>query len=158
MKKRIFLVVLCLMVLTTGAFAMEKTAGFGGAFRTFENLTGFGGFGFFGPGRYIELSVGFSYYSHEYWDDNLFTAQLGLYGKFPFVLTDRLVLFPTGGLELEYAFESEELIFWGLLGGGLDFFLTENMFLRTHALFGLGRVADFSGFGFSFKVGLGWMF
>ena len=158
--KKIIVILLCLMVLATGAFAMEKTVGGGVAWRNFEELTGFGLFGFFGPGRFIELSAGFSTYEYNYgygYTGSFQTAQIGVYGKYPFVIS-RFVLFPTAGIELEYEFEHGELIFWLLFGGGLDFYLTDKMFLRAHLLIGRGQIDEYSGFGQSIKLGIGWMF
>ena len=155
----------CLMLVVTGAVAMEKTAGGGVAVRNFEELTGFGFFGFFGPGQYVELSVGYTRYSYDYgpgMDGNFGTIQFGAYGKYPFVMSERIVLFPTAGIEFEYDYEFGDTVFWILFGGGLDFFLNENMFLRTHLLLGRGSIStdygDYSGFGQSLKVGIGRMF
>ena len=158
--KKFFVLALLLIVISTGAFAMDRTIGAGGAWRNIEDLSGFGFFAFFGPGRFVELSLGFSTYTwSDYYGSGSFqTAQVGFYLKYPFVLSNRIVLFPTAGAELEYEFEYEDIIFWLLFGGGIDFYMTEKLFLRGHVLLGRGQVEGYSGFGQSVKLGLGWMF
>ena len=126
---------------------------------------GFGGFAFLGLGRYFELNLGFlykkvnkktatwteSYYGVDYYTEDYeidaddlnipvdvpLALQAGVYFKYPFVVSDMLVVFPTAGVDFEYSFDDwwfSDLWFRG--GVGLDFFFTERIFLRTHFIYG----------------------
>jgi hypothetical protein len=154
--KKVIVLALCLTIIGGATvFGLEKTAGIGIAYRGIEDITGVGVVGFFGPGRFVELSAGVSQYT--IWDIDIFTIQLGLYLKYPIPVSDRVVLFPTAGVEFEYDIEYGDTIFWILGGAGLDFFLTDTMFLRTHVVVGQGTVDEYSGFGSSVKLALGFM-
>ena len=155
---------------------------------------GFGAFAFFGLGRYVELNFGFLYKNPSklkvtyslmgYTDtaeedvsgyiDGTIALQFGAYFKYPFVLSDRIVLFPTAGVDFELTLADSSEGWWDDLwirgGLGLDFFVSQNAFIRVHALYGYGIVvgsdtlwdylwmdSSFS-HGLLFKVGVGFMF
>jgi hypothetical protein len=93
--------------------------------------------------------------------------QIGVYGKYPFPISDKVVVFPTGGLDIEFTLADEDegwwSDFWIRAGVGLDYFFTDTVFLRSHAIYGVaipfGSEADPDvGHGFLFKVGVGYMF
>jgi len=152
---------------------------------------GFGAFAFFGIGRYFELNLGFLYknpnklklkwedksgYDGEVytsgegemdisWLDGTAALQFGLYFKYPFVISDRVVIFPTAGIDYEYSFDTDwwdDL--WFRAGVGLDVFFTDRLFLRTHFIYGAALPIsddwDFLTFshGLLIKAGIGWMF
>jgi len=200
--KRCVMSVLCLVILASGAFAMDKAAGGGLLFNagwtsgedSWNNgwtlsRTGFGVFGFFGLGRFLELNLGFLYKdpneikitsegqtsTYKRRDINLegtAALQLGVYGKYPFPLSDMFVFFPTAGIDFEISLSSETWgdwewwhDIWIRAGAGLDVFFTERMFLRTHLIYGVavpvGGASSLGmevGHGLLLKVGLGWMF
>ena len=217
MKKVLALAIL-LTVIGTGAFALDWAVGGGGLFNYTSSIgksitddkltidrTGFGGFAFAGLGRFVELNFGFIYKQpqtmtvYQWLSDYEFTMdvrdldsalalQFGAYFKWPFVLTDRLVLFPTLGVDYELTVNND--LWWNDLwfraGAGLDVFFSERVFLRVHAIYGIGVVlgAEESIFGYMdyilntalggyyynpfsdkvfshgllLKVGVGWMF
>lgn len=154
---------------------------------------GFGGFIFFGFGRYAELNLGFMYknpkkikatatvggYTESAEEDvsnyieGTLAMQFGIYFKYPFVMSDRLVLFPTGGIDYELSLADTVDGWWDDLwirgGVGLDVFFNQNSFVRIHALYGFGIVvggdemiwSDFDSYyshGMLVKVGVGFMF
>jgi hypothetical protein len=193
MKKLVVLAV-CLMVVASGTFALDKAVGGGFLFNaSFTNgnasetysytyydyyngivteydtynydwtmsRTGFGAFGFFGLGRFLELNLGFLYKNPNKLkiteDGETYTLnksemdikssaalQFGLYGKYPVPISDTFVFFPTIGADFELSLNSEEWYGWKwwhdlwIRGGvGLDIFFTERLFLRTHAIYGV---------------------
>jgi hypothetical protein len=126
-----------LLLLGSGAFALEKAAGggvlVGGTFQggdfkknpgvtwTF-NRTSFGGFAFFSLSQYMEFNLTFMYKTGEasVTKDGATTPidsagvpqpttalGLGAYGKYPIPISDRFVFFPTGGVDFEFNFEEE---------------------------------------------------
>jgi hypothetical protein len=97
--KRIIILALCLLVLGTSAFGLDKAVGGGGmlwhAFSEGDSLTAFGGFAFFGLGQYVELNAGVISIS----DLDTTGLAFGIYGKYPISISDRVVVFPTGGVD-----------------------------------------------------------
>jgi hypothetical protein len=197
--KRIVVLVLCLLVLGTSAFAMDKAVGGGALFGyTFQGWTGsyawddgpvsldidfnrasFGAFAFFGLSQYVEFNLAFihksgdaeiteSKYAAAKVDiDPTNALQIGVYGKYPFPVSDKVVVFPTGGLDIEFTLADEDKgwwhDFWIRAGVGLDYFFTDTVFLRSHAIYGVAipfgsEVEPDVGHGFLFKVGVGYMF
>jgi hypothetical protein len=165
--KKFVVLVLCLLVLGTSAFALDKAVGGGGmlwhAFVEGDSLTAFGGFAFFGLGRYVELNAGVITIGQGYYDATGVT--FGIYGKYPFSISDRVVIFPTGGLDLEYFFAGDYTYadLWVRVGLGLDFFFTDTVFLRSHLIYGIdfpfeAYLDDRKPHGILFKVGIGYMF
>jgi len=201
MKKFIALA-LFLILITSGAFAMDKAIGGGLLFNhsktsgTFKNLlyagdkwdwtmsrNGFGGFAFFGLGRFIELNFGIMYKNPQELSlessygsgtrkakdaglEGTSALQFGVYFKYPFVLTDRFVLFPTAGIDYELTLSTDDWWddLWLRLGAGVDFFLGERVFLRGHFIYGVGVPIgeDYLNLkithGLLIKVGIGFMF
>jgi len=156
--KKIVLLALCLMIMTAGAFAQDMAIGGGimynntsslmkqsGSYSYYGNISweqeitmirnGFGGFAFFGLGRFLELNLGFMYknpselkYKYTETDGyNTYTQsgtwkgseledefggtaalQLGIYFKYPIPINDFLVFFPTGGADFELSLSDEK--------------------------------------------------
>jgi hypothetical protein len=169
--KRIVVLALLLVVLVSGAFAVDKTIGFGAMYNHYfmggygwdNTRTGFGAFGFFGLSQYFEANLGMSSTSLESGDSSL-VAQVGLYFKYPFVISDNFVFFPTVGADFQYGLDWEIQYLWPRAGVGLDIFFTEKLFLRSHLIYGMGIIVigehnnlDYY-HGALIKVGLGWMF
>ncbi|MDR1909643.1 MAG: hypothetical protein LBQ35_07000 [Spirochaetaceae bacterium] len=162
--KKIVALFLCLLVLGTAAFGLDKAAGGGvmawlaGNTEMEGTLSAFGAFGFFGLGQYVELNAGVASI------EELFAVGFGAYGKYPISLSDRIVIFPTAGADAEIYFADDESVtqLWLRGGAGLDFFFTDTMFLRSHLVFGvlIPISAEIIGttYGALVKVGVGWMF
>jgi len=185
MKKAIIIFV-CFAILGAEVFALEKAAGMGAlggvTFQSGEegtyadgSFTRFSGgiFGFFGFSQYTELNLSLLYkaISGGNGGSSYFTPtwalQVGVYGKYPFVLSDKIVLFPTAGLDFEWSFDMDTWWsdLWIRAGLGMDLFFSETMFLRSHLIYGAAipvtYVEDLGvkvGHGLLVKVGLGWMF
>ena len=196
--RKILLMALCFLVLGSTAFALDLVIGGGGLFGyTFEqyeiydedeylyrndnNAMVFGGFAFFGT-HYTEFNFSVRYSQNDlvYIDDgeknkdNTLMLSVGAYGKFPFLLGTKFVLFPTLGVDFDAV---DDFTYLWLRGGlGLDIFFTERFFLRGQALYGyaiepfllLSKATDLNynsayekvtpGHGPFFKLGIGWMF
>ena len=217
--KKLIVLALLMVFIGTGAFAFEKAIG-GGVLYNYSNSVatmdfgygvdmqmimsrnGFGGFAFFGLGRFVELNLGFLYKNPNtltmkirldkktidedtldlkgYGIDSVPALQFGAYFKYPFVISDRLVLFPTVGMDYELTLKDDEGIWWDDLwlrgGAGFDIFFSSRAFLRLHAIYGIGVIVagddslmgtgDSSFFGWDkafshgllLKVGIGFMF
>jgi len=211
--KRTIVIGLCLLVLASTGFAMDKAVGGGLLFgKTFSSgqakdsdsgtttdwkmdRTSFGGFAFFGLSQYLEFNLGLLYKSigsitvgsqtvsgSEVEDMGIKSTtaiQVGIYGKYPFVLSDKLVLFPTAGIDYEHTLGGNNSDvedgwkWWSDLwirgGVGADFFFTNALFLRGHLIYGASipvggdkATNDYLGHkvghGLLVKVGLGFMF
>jgi hypothetical protein len=187
MKKRMLLLVLAAVV-AGGAFALPEfklSAGAGGYFTSdfgggaeasFMGYTmsiktpyaGGGGFAFF-DATYAELSLGVfggggtmkadMGYSMEM--DMSFTGlDIGLLGKYPFTISEKLSVFPLLGITYRVVLSAEDedgneyegivtsgkpgdfSALWFKFGGGLDFSFTDHVFLRGEALYGLRLAND----------------
>ena len=81
---------------------------------------------------------------------------LGLFGKYPFHLGQTFTLFPLLGIQYDMMLSAEGTptnvpgfdaadfnTFWFKLGAGLDFALTQKLYLRFEALFGIGLLNQF---------------
>jgi len=151
---------------------------------------GFGAFGFLGLNRFTELNLGFLYKNPyqlvgsdsdgENWEEepkwsSVLAVQLGFYFKYPIVISDKFILFPTAGVDGEislYSLERGNFLpegwwhdIWLRGGIGLDYFFSESMFLRGHLIYGaalpVGGFPDDNlslSHGLLVKLGLGWMF
>jgi len=182
--KKITIITLCLLVFGSTVFAYDMSVGFGALYgyvndtfdtgvRTYDfNRQQFGGFAFFGT-KYTDFNFSIKYSLND-WErtgqspnegsDKLLVLSVGAYGKFPFPLGNRLVIFPTLGVDAEAV---EILMYlWFRGGAGLDAFITEKVFLRAQALYGYG-ISVFLPDGYEsakpghaplFKLGIGWMF
>ena len=148
------------------------------------NRNGFGVFGFFGFSQYAEANLGFLYKNpgtlsvkvlgyeesasaSEYGIESTSALQLGLYGKYPIPISDVFVFFPTVGLDLELTLSGDDEWWhdlWFRGGVGLDYFLSERMFVRGHLIYGAALpLGGDKELGLSFthglliKAGLGFM-
>ena len=178
--KKFFALVLLLLVIATGAFALEiTTIGGGGMFNLTNysldggggnSVKGFGAFGFIGVSEFFEFNLGYINKKND-WDNSLSALMLGALFKYPFDITEQVVLFPSVGLDFEFTLSEwfwDEDYTWHelwLRGGlGIDFLVTENLFLRGHFNYGLGLVIGdyFDDYKFSngllIKAGIGYMF
>jgi hypothetical protein len=182
--------------MAAGAFAMEKNVGFGilynhsttsGTMNLYYDVdwkmprNGFGAFGFFGLSRFLELNLGVLYKNVSKMEmtvlgqttttdadiDPALALQLGVYGKYPFLLSERFVVFPTVGIDYEMNISDDETWWadlWFRAGGGVDFFLSNRIFIRGHLIYGaaipIGGGDDLGlklTHGFLAKFGIGWM-
>jgi hypothetical protein len=132
MKRSIFFV-LCLVVLASGAFAMDKAIGFGILYNNTSTTgevsgsewtmqrNGTGAFAFFGVNQFLEFNLGFLYkdpdslkvgsYTFSGSDLGLDPAtalQVGIYGKYPIPISSMFVFFPTGGVDVEINLSDNE--------------------------------------------------
>jgi len=124
----------------------------------------FGFYGFF-DAKYVEASVGLLFgtttvsvsgggMSMDLYDLNTTTMSLGLLGKFPIPI-GKIVLFPALGIEYNYVLSAEDKDagsmddpadlsdLWFRFGVGLDFDITEQLFLRGTVLFGIDLGSQF---------------
>jgi len=150
---------------------------------------GYGGFAFFGLGQNWELNLGFLYKnptslkltmdkeSETLTGSDLAleaagALQFGLYWKYPIVVSETLVFFPTLGTDFELSLSTDNYEgwvwwddIWVRAGIGMDFFFSESTFLRTHLIYGaafpVGGDSDLGltfGHGLLLKAGIGFMF
>ena len=155
----------------------KLSAGFGGYFTSdfgggvegtgmgfiFTNMKtpyfGGGAFVFF-DATFVELNLGFFGVGGE-WEDYVFTGSasinkfnlsgvgldLGVFGKYPFTISEKLSVFPLLGISYramlfikiddvsEYTTDFNAL--WFRFGGGLDYSFTNNIYLRTGIYYGI---------------------
>jgi len=189
--KKIFFLASCLLVLGTGIFAMDVVIGGGGLYgfaqekykyddgeykyRYNVDATTYGAFAFFGLSRYMEASIAvYAGNNDAVYDDgdteNFPSSQVGIsmFLKYPFILSGKFVFFPTIGADLQN--NGGGLDLWAAGGIGLDFFLTDRIFLRGQAIYRYGFLCIFKGelnnviegespsHGPLFKIGLGRMY
>jgi hypothetical protein len=155
------------------------------SYKQTNNAITYGGSIFFGISRFMEGSIyvmtgtnervdkGFNDEIGEYfndpWDekDNSYQVGVGLFVKYPFILTKSLVFFPTAGVDLQNNYGGLDLWFRG--GIGFDIFLSQRFFLRVQGLYGVGAMMIYRGnnneyvtaapsIGPLFKAGIGWMY
>ena len=215
--KRVFILMLFLVVMSTATFALDNNFGFGALYNNATTYGqwknnwwedggyyydtdwslqryGFGAFIFLGLSRFFELNLGIIYKhpnkliakdsdgdnydfdpSEEGGWTSVLAGQVGIYYKYPLTISEKFILFPTVGIDGEislYSLEHGEFLpdgwwhdIWLRGGVGLDFFFTEKIFLRTHAIYGIaypiGGWEDDNlslSHGLLVKLGLGWMF
>jgi hypothetical protein len=184
MKKRIFLGLVLAAVAAGGVFALPEfklsaggggyfTSDFGGGVEASGNslktpYAGGGGFVFF-DATYAELSLGFwgggGTFKQEMGgqsadsDMSVMGLDIGLLGKYPFAINEKLSLFPLLGITYRVMLSAKDedgnqhqnsdgddapgdfSALWFKLGGGVDFFFTDHVFLRGGLLYGL-RLAN----------------
>ena len=87
-------------------------------------------------------------------DFSIANFNIGLLGKYPFAINDKLALFPLLGIEYQIALDEKMdgekyegfdgdgkpgdfSALWFKFGGGLDFAVTEKIYLRFEALYGI---------------------
>ncbi|MDR1863439.1 MAG: hypothetical protein LBQ67_05905 [Treponema sp.] len=125
---------------------------FGGGYLFFdatyvELLLGF--FGGSGKFKYTHEQTGQATQSAEY-DVSLASINIGLLGKYPFALTSKLTLFPLLGIDYQITvsakLDSSEgddpapgdfSALWFKAGGGVDYTITSNLYVRLEALYGI---------------------
>jgi hypothetical protein len=193
MMKRLFFLAMCFLILGTSVFAMDIVIGAGGLFgfaqdkyryeddeylyRYDVDAKTYGAFAFFGLSRYMEASIAvyggkntaiYDYDPDDPYDFNSSQVGVSLFFKYPFVLSEKFVIFPTLGADLQNNMGG--LDFWGAGGVGLDFFLSERVFLRGQAIYRYGFLCalkselskytdgESPSHGPLFKLGLGRMF
>jgi len=165
------LMMLCLLVLGSTAFAMDLAIGAGGLFgytreqyeiyddgefwyRNDNDAFVYGGYAFFGLSRYMEANISvyagtnsatYTYWNEEKEEDEYQGSQvgIGLYLKRPFTLSDRFVFFPAIGVDVQNNVGGLDL--WVRGGLGLDIFFTEKVFLRFQALYGYDFLLIYKG-------------
>ena len=141
---------------------------------------GYGAFAFFGINQFVEFNLGFLYKNPN---DFIVTAKgstktvdagiestaalhFGAYGKYPFLLSRSMVLFPTAGVDFEFTLSNDWWHDLWIRGGvGLDYFFSDTLFMRGHAIYGIGLPVSGDAelglklsHGLLAKIGLGWMF
>ena len=130
--------------------------------------TNFGAYGFF-DATYVEAWLGISFVNDGDVKMPIGTGPttlgsslsftklaLGLFGKYPFHLGQTFTLFPLLGIQYDMMLSAEGTptnvpgfdaadfnTFWFKLGAGLDFALTQKLYLRFEALFGFGLLNQF---------------
>jgi hypothetical protein len=215
MVKKGLMVLVLTVFIAGGAFALDVSCGLGGYFindtgggveallnnvtiASFKTPYIGGGIYAFYDFSYFEVNAGFFITSSE-WEDygygfgtkthdvSCLGCHLGLYGKYPFTMGDKLTVFPLLGLSIQSVTsmkidgkrvygESDLFAVWFKAGGGVDFKLDSNKYLRVEALYGrrlsnrfeddmaddfrrisMGRadVKTLLGQGFDIKVGIG---
>jgi len=160
----------------------------------------FGFYGFF-DAKYVEASAGLHFgsvkaeysisypgysFSDTYGEMEMTVLSLGLLGKYPFAIGDKIALFPAVGLEYYLGLSAKDKDsgesmddpgdfshLWFRFGGGIDFDLTEKLYLRGTVLFGIrtkmayeddikdlsGGLGDLAtGFGPAIKLAIGYKF
>jgi len=146
---------------------MSAGGGFKGAYQstTFSydgekqgdpNNTFFYGLNLFFDAKFVEVNVDYLFNTVEEWwfwkDVEFQTVKIGLVGKYPFALTDKFTLFPYAGIDYGMITEvringtryDAEDIFKDdarlsiLFGLGFDFGLTDALYLRLTAGYGIG--------------------
>jgi opacity protein-like surface antigen len=127
-----------------------KTPYFGGGGFAFVDLTYAElSLGILGGGGTAKMTqkMGGQSQSFEY-DVSLAALNIGLLGKYPFTLNEKLSLFPLLGIEyravLSAKIDGEKVddpvdlsALWFKFGGGLDYSFTDNIYLRFEALYGI---------------------
>ena len=147
MKKFIALGLL-LLVMATGAFALDMVIGAGAMYDSVDYINydfpgwgdadrkSFGGFVFFGINRFLEFNLGYIQkdmeYQHRYYRSSTNTyyyetryrdteaLQLGALVKYPIPINDKFVFFPSLGLDFDFSFDVDDWWWHELwLRGGL---------------------------------------
>ena len=175
MTKKGLLVFVLVVFVVCGAFSFPQfrlsaggglyfTSDFGGGVETsvygikyHKNTPYFGGgtFGFF-DATYVEANLGFFYVNCNYddsiqgkFDISINGIDIGILGKYPFVLSTKLTLFPLLGITYRFMTSGETSTgkkvvdiedlsaLWFKFGGGLDYSFTDMIYLRGEVLYGL---------------------
>jgi opacity protein-like surface antigen len=155
-----------------GAEATASWSGQSGSLKVDIPYFGGGGYAFF-DATYAELSFGFysgggtskmtteGFFgdSTDETDISVTSLNIGLLGKYPFRLGNKLSIFPLLGIDYQIVIALKQdgddyegldgddggpgdfSALWFKLGGGLDFAVTEKLYLRGEALYGI-RLAN----------------
>jgi hypothetical protein len=152
---------------------------------------GGGGFAFF-DATYAELSLAISGNGGKFKtsgsgdvDFSLVNLNIGLLGKYPFAINDTLSFFPLLGIDYQVTLSAKQgdnevdepgdfSALWIKFGGGVDYSITESLYLRLDALYGIRLANKFEndmkdnipgadvkpllGHGLTVKVGVGYKF
>ena len=143
--------------------------------------TGYGGYIFFGLSRFMEASISVELKNNAgvqtWYEDGIKKTEenespsthvgVSVYGKYPFPVSDNVVLFPTIGVDLQNNYGGLDI--WLRGGVGVDIFLGKRVFLRGQAIYGIGAMLVYKGYlnedktagpanGPLFKLGIGWMY
>jgi hypothetical protein len=171
MAKKVLLVMVLAAIVAGGAFALDMSAGGGafyagdlgggikGGGLTLKMPSNFFGvYGFF-DATYAEVSAGLGFGStHQDFygltsvNISLTSLNFGLLGKYPININDKMTLFPAAGIEYSmvlsakaggasYSNAGDFSALWIKFGGGLDYSLTDKLFLRGTLLYGI-RMAN----------------
>ena len=137
----------------------------GGGFVFFDATYTVTSFGFFvGGGKEEGTGVEYSQIKSKTMDFSFSSLNLGLLGKYPFKISEKLKIFPLLGFDYQIAFlvtfDSEKYDepklwnqFWFKLGGGLDCELSKRLYFRIEVLYGI-RIATNGEKLFSKKYGI----
>jgi len=137
-----------------GAYETQTaTASYNGISATeTDNTLYYGAYGFFDI-KYAEVSVNFIYNDVDFLGSKLTYNSLGfgLIGKYPFAVSDAIAIFPFVGINYQMLLNADwEGSTWDirnkedyarlyiLLGVGVDFNLTDAIYLRVNAGYGIG--------------------
>ncbi|MDR0443229.1 MAG: porin family protein [Treponema sp.] len=141
------------------------STGIGGFFGSdFDIGLKFGGYAFLDL-TYAEISFGIG--SSTWKDYSTTNLDISLLGKYPFWINDNLSVFPLLGIEYDIAlahyYKGKEVkdlgdfsALWFKLGGGTDFYFTDNVFLRFGVLFGMDL--SYGESGLTAKLAVGYRF
>jgi opacity protein-like surface antigen len=99
-----------------------------------------------GKAKFTQEASGLGSQSFEF-DISIAALNLGLLGKYPFTLNEKLSLFPLLGIEYRIVLSAKEdgikadspadnSALWFKFGGGLDYSFTDSIYLRLEALYG----------------------
>ncbi|MDR1029237.1 MAG: porin family protein [Treponema sp.] len=175
MAKKSLVVLVITALAVGGLFAQEEPKGFsmsagigaliggdfGGGYKVGDakmKTPYFGGGGFlFFDATYAELSFGVLGGGGKWGDENTVDASMvnlniGLLGKYPLVINEKMSVFPLLGIDYQITVSSKVndeknddagdlSALWFKLGGGLDYAITSKMYARLEALYGL-RLAN----------------
>lgn len=170
MAKKGLLVLILAAIVAGGAFAEMSVGGgvvysgdFGGGVKLDPvkaemPSNAFGAYGFFDI-KYVEISAGILFgttkltmsypgYSADLLDFSTTNFSLGLLGKFPIKVGEKVTLFPALGLDLQLCLSAEDEgvkaddpdklnTIYVRFGGGIDFNLTDTLFIRGTILYGI---------------------
>jgi len=140
----------------------------------------------------------FGEYSSSYMSPSIVNLNIGLFGKYPIELGNKLTVFPLAGIDYALTLSAKDKdgndfyddyyptrdgtpsdfsALWFKIGGGFDFALTEQIYLRFKALYGIrlaskiekdlkemysdydeGKVKTRLGHGIDIKLAIGFMF
>jgi hypothetical protein len=148
-----------------GGGVEASVSGFGNIGNIKTPYAGGGGFVFL-DATFVEFSLGFfgiggTWEEKEYvtisnakYDFSGAGLDIGLLGKYPFVISEQLTLFPFLGISYRTIFSvkldgkksddpGDLSALWFKFGGGLDYYFTEKIFLRAGILYGIRLSNEF---------------
>ncbi|MCL2802216.1 MAG: hypothetical protein FWD28_10710 [Treponema sp.] len=166
MKKKLILVLVIMALAVTGAFADFGFSIGGGAvysdLRVSQGGVSMGasavGVSIFVDATYVESSLGCVLNPKI----NGMYLTISLLGKYPFEITDNLIIYPTAGLDIVYLLAFSEMNRFLDIGAGIDYFFGDSFFIRAVGTYGFGVFNDVpSNFNLShikFRVAAGYRF